>query len=135
MYNSRRTTDTAEVTRMVNRPELELRLSTFSPHVHPSSGLLSSGDDVSFCVFAPCGARVVYDTCRASSHIQVGHSVVQLLETLRYNPEGRGFYTRWCHCNFSLTYSFRPHYGPRVDSASNRNEYQEYFLGVKAAGA
>ena len=30
---------------------------------------------------------------------------------------------------------FRSHYGPRVDSASNRNEYQEYFLGVKAAGA
>ena len=28
--------------------------------------------------------------------------------------------------------SFRPHYGPGVDSASNRNEYQEYFLGVKA---
>jgi len=26
-------------------------------------------------------------------------------------------------------------YGPGVDSASNRNEYQEYFLGVKAAGA
>jgi len=31
--------------------------------------------------------------------------------------------------------SFRPHYGSGVDSASNRNEYQEYFLGVKAAGA
>jgi len=27
------------------------------------------------------------------------------------------------------------HYGPGVDSASNRNGYQEYFLGVKAAGA
>jgi len=26
-------------------------------------------------------------------------------------------------------------YGPVVDSASNRNEYQEHFLGVKAAGA
>ena len=26
-------------------------------------------------------------------------------------------------------------YGPGVDSASNRNEYQEYFLGVKTAGA
>jgi hypothetical protein len=25
--------------------------------------------------------------------------------------------------------------GPGVDSASNRNEYQVYFLGVKAAGA
>jgi len=31
--------------------------------------------------------------------------------------------------------SFRSHYGPGVDSSSNRNEYQEYFLGVKAAGA
>ena len=31
--------------------------------------------------------------------------------------------------------SFRSHYGPGVDSASNRNEYQQYFLGVKAAGA
>ena len=31
--------------------------------------------------------------------------------------------------------SFRSHYGPGVDSASNINEYQEYFLGVKAAGA
>ena len=31
--------------------------------------------------------------------------------------------------------SFRSHYGSGVDSASNRNEYQVYFLGVKAAGA
>ena len=29
------------------------------------------------------------------------------------------------HWNFS---SFRPHYGPGVDSASDRKEYQEYFL-------
>jgi hypothetical protein len=28
-----------------------------------------------------------------------------------------------------------PHYDPGIDSTSNRNEYQEYFLGVKAAGA
>ena len=31
--------------------------------------------------------------------------------------------------------SFRSHYGPGVDSASNRNEYREYFMGVKAASA
>ena len=31
--------------------------------------------------------------------------------------------------------SFRSHYGPGVDSVSNINEYQEHFLGVKAAGA
>jgi hypothetical protein len=34
-----------------------------------------------------------------------------------------------------IQYSFRPHHVPGVHSASNRNEYQEYFLGVKAAGA
>jgi len=31
--------------------------------------------------------------------------------------------------------SFRSHCGPGVDSASNRNENQEHFLGVNAAGA
>ena len=31
--------------------------------------------------------------------------------------------------------SFQSHYDPGVNSASNRNEYQEHFLGVKAAGA
>ena len=29
----------------------------------------------------------------------------------------------------------KSYYGPGVDSASNINEYQEYFLGLKAAGA
>ena len=29
--------------------------------------------------------------------------------------------------------SFRSHYGPGIDSASNRNEYQEHFVGIKAA--
>ena len=29
---------------------------------------------------------------------------------------------------------FRMHCDPGVDSASNRNDYQKYFLGVKAAG-
>jgi hypothetical protein len=58
-----------------------------------------------------------------------------VVEALRYKPEGRGIDSRWCHWNFSLTQSFWPHYGPGVNSASNRNEYQEYLLGVKAAGA
>ena len=31
--------------------------------------------------------------------------------------------------------SFWLHYGPGVNSASNRNEYQEYFLGVKVTSA
>ena len=31
--------------------------------------------------------------------------------------------------------SLRSHYEPGLDSVSNRNEYQEHFLEVKAAGA
>ena len=62
---------------------------------------------------------------------KVGHGVAQLVEALRYKPEGRGFDSRWRHWNFSLTLSFRPHNGLGVDSASSRNEYQEYFLGGK----
>jgi hypothetical protein len=36
---------------------------------------------------------------------------------------------------FQFTYSFQSHYGPRVDSASNKNEYQKIFLGSKARPA
>ena len=60
------------------------------------------------------------------------HAVVQLVEAVCYKPEGCGFDSRRCRWNFSLTY-FRPHYGPGFDSASNRNEYQDYFLGTKLA--
>ena len=31
--------------------------------------------------------------------------------------------------------SFRSHYDPWVEPASNRNEYQGHFVGVEAAGA
>ena len=41
--------------------------------------------------------------------MQWGHAVAQLVETLRY----------------------KPHYGHGVDSASNRNEYPQYFLEDK----
>jgi len=36
-------------------------------------------------------------------YIYMGHAVVQLVEALRYKPGGRGFDSRWCHWNFSLT--------------------------------
>jgi len=35
--------------------------------------------------------------------------VAQLVETLRYKPEGCGFDSRWCHWNILLIYSFRRH--------------------------
>ena len=58
-----------------------------------------------------------------------------VVKALRYKPAGRGFDSRCCHWNFPVTQSSRLHYGPGVDSTCNRNEYQMYFLGVKAAGA
>jgi hypothetical protein len=61
--------------------------------------------------------------------------MAQFVEALNYKPEGGGIDSRWFNWNFLFKKSFRPHYDPGVDSASNRNEYQEYFLGVKATGA
>jgi hypothetical protein len=58
-----------------------------------------------------------------------------VVEELHYKPEGSGIDSQWCHWNFSFTLFFRPHHGPGVNLTSNRNEYQGYFLGVKAAGA
>jgi hypothetical protein len=56
--------------------------------------------------------------------VQRGHAVAQL-ETLRHKPEGR------VSLEFLIDIILPADYGPGVDSASNRNEYQEYFLGGK----
>jgi hypothetical protein len=63
-----------------------------------------------------------------------GHAVVQLVEALLYTQKGQGFDPQWFHWNLSLTWFLQPHYGSSVDSASNRNYYKDYFLGVEVAG-
>ena len=63
-----------------------------------------------------------------------GHAVAQLVKAQRYKPEIRVFDSRRGNWDFPLTSSFRPYYGPGVDSASNRNDYQGCLLGVKTAG-
>jgi hypothetical protein len=68
-------------------------------------------------------------------HQQIGAHADIVVKALRYKPAGRGFDSQSCHWNFSVTYSIWSHYGPGVDSASNRKEHQVYFLGVKLAGA
>jgi len=40
--------------------------------------------------------------CLVTSFIR-GHAVAQLVEALRYKSECRGFDSRWCYWNFSLT--------------------------------
>jgi hypothetical protein len=67
---------------------------------------------------------------------------LQFSNQLRYDLSETGG-TRWrswlVHCVTSagsvpdaVNYIFHFHF---LDSASNRNEYQEYFVGIKAAGA
>ena len=84
---------------------------------------------------APTGLMSEFENCdflkNKTAPTRKGHVVAQLVEALRYKPEGRGFNSRWCHWNFSLTLSFRPHRGRGVDSTSNRNEYQEFPGGGK----
>ena len=59
-----------------------------------------------------------------------------MVKVLCYKSDGRWFDPKLVSLEFFIDIkSFRSHYGPGVDSASNRNEYQEHFLGVKAAGA
>jgi len=60
---------------------------------------------------------------------------MQFVEALHYKPKGCGFDSQLCHWNFSLTQSFQLHYCPGVYVFFNRNEYQEYFFGLKVAGA
>ena len=67
--------------------------------------------------------------------VLMGHAVRQLVEAGHYKPEGRGFDSRRSNWNFSLTSSIRSHYGPGVDSASNRNDYQACLLRVKTTSS
>jgi len=67
-----------------------------------------------FPLWYPCGVRggaFGWDTA-----LQVGRSRVRF---------------PMVSLEFFIDIILRPHYGPGVDSASNRNEYQEYFLGDK----
>ena len=70
-------------------------------------------------------------------HIQkmLGTAVAQWLRCCAANRKVAGLIPAGVSGFFVDIKSFRSHYGSGVDSASNRNEYQEYFLGVKVAGA
>jgi len=64
-----------------------------------------------------------------------GSAVAQWLRCCATNQKVAGSISAGVSGFFIDIKSFRSHYGPEVDSACNRNEYQENFLGVKVAGA
>ena len=69
------------------------------------------------CVVLSCRVVILQGQLAQSSVTAILlHNVSQLFQALRCKPEGRGFV------------SFRPHYVPGVESASNGIESQEYFL-------
>jgi hypothetical protein len=65
----------------------------------------------------------------------VGTAVAQWLKCCATNRKVSGSIPAGVSGFFVDTKSFRSHCGSGIDSASNRNEYQECFLGVKVAGA
>jgi hypothetical protein len=65
--------------------------------------------------------------------LREGHAVVQSFKALRHKPEERGFSSRRLHWNFSIDKILKLALWLWVDSSSSINEYQEYFLWVKAA--
>ena len=64
-----------------------------------------------------------------------GTAVAQWLRCCATNRKVAGLIPAGVSGFFIDIKSFRSHYGPAVDSASNGNEYKEHFLGVKAADA
>jgi len=68
-------------------------------------------------------------------YLYLGTAVAQWLRCCATNRKVTGSIPAGVTGFFIDTKSFQSHYGPGVDSASNRSEYQEHFLGVKAAGA
>jgi len=64
-----------------------------------------------------------------------GTAVAQWLRCCATNRKVTGSIPASVSGFFTDIKSFRSQYSTGVDSASNRNEYQEYFLGVKVAGA
>jgi hypothetical protein len=118
--------------------QLSLRSDLLTAWTPCSSKNVSSSPVSKLALGSPAGTwgvkRPEHET------LQLHHPVPKLMNgatpprgsvALLYRREGRVFDSRSFHWNFSLSYSFRPHYGPEVDSASKRNEYQEYFLEGK----
>ena len=65
----------------------------------------------------------------------MGTAVPQRLRCCATNRKVTGSISAGVSGFFIDIISFRSHYGPGVDSVSNRNKYQEFLLGVKFAGA
>jgi hypothetical protein len=84
-----------------------------SPHVHTprvkcdvNAGCLREGSNVEWSTPFGIKTTVLWEVTpykSADAYFAMGYSVAQLVDEQHYKPEGRGFGSRRCHGNFSLT--------------------------------
>jgi len=90
------------------------------PGAHPASGAMGTG-----CLSRGYKGRGVALTTHPPPSAGVKESWgISLLP----------FWVFMAYSRVNFTFTFTVIYGPGVDSASNRNKYQEFSWGVKAAG-
>jgi hypothetical protein len=86
---------------------LEKKLSNGRVNQRPENGKspqLSVDRIRPFLLIDICGCKIKFGTVHCIlGYILRGRGGTQSVEALRYKPEGRGFDSRWCHWNFSLT--------------------------------
>ena len=98
--------------------------------VHRGHGVTLEGGKKNFTVFCKFFSEQNFDILL----FNCGIALAQSLRCCATNRKVAGSIPSSVSGFFIDIKSFQSHYVPGVDSVSNRNEYQEYFLGVKAAG-
>jgi len=102
--------------------------------------LLLYAVNLHICIFMTCSIpsclhNTLMDPWNLCMHVCIwGTAVAQWLRCCATNRNVAGSIPAGVSGIFIGIKSFRSHYGPGVNSASNRNEYQEHSLGLKAAG-
>jgi hypothetical protein len=62
-------------------------------------------------------------------HVLLFHQGMQYRSWMRHCSTSRRFNSQWGRWIFQVTWSFQPHCDPGVNSACNRNDYQEFSWG------
>jgi hypothetical protein len=89
--------------------------------------VVTVGFSVQTFAFSCCSGLVRYVYNLRYLLFTAEYKVAEFVEAQIYEHEDGDFDSRWSHLYFSLT-----KYGPGLDSASNRNQYYEHLLGLKA---
>ena len=91
--------------------------------------------EISVYIYQLTQRNIAEESNMQGTYIFEGTAVAQWIRCCATNRKVAGSIPPGVSGFFIDIKSFRSHNGPGVDLASNRNEHQEYFLGVKAADA